>query len=257
MLHSRERHVSDNVIYLPGDAIGVRAKARANDIGDAQHVRAMGRFTLLSGLLALACNVLLGCAVNFNFDAFANAALLFDDLRSSQIAFLRWGMIADLWGYYLLFVPAALYLSQHAETSWRNVLVCAGTAYAAIGAIGAAILATTGVDVLRQHVQSDGAQPALRSNFLFVYSMVNDGMWNLLEMGLFGIFMLGVAPVLRKVSRPLYCLTVVLGAAGIIDTIGHTLEWQPMSDVALNTYLLGEPIWAIWLGVLWMRRRSL
>ncbi|HMQ64110.1 MAG TPA: hypothetical protein PKE06_25725 [Flavilitoribacter sp.] len=221
----------------------------------AKHV---GVLTLVSGLLALSCNILLGLAVRFNFDAFTAPSLIFDGLEEQQIEFFRWGMITDIWGYYLLFVPAVFFLVEKMETPWRPVIAASGVAYALMGAIGAAILAATGAHFLREYLHAaDEFRQASKDNFLLVYHLVNNGIWNLLEMGLFGVFMLGAAPVLRPKNKVLYYLTVLLGGSGILDTVGHTFEIGILSDIGLNFYLFFEPIWAIWLGIRWMRRNAL
>jgi hypothetical protein len=221
------------------------------------YVKTVGRLTLLSGIIAFVCNILIGLAVNFNFEVLANPALIFQGLQTVQVQYFRWSMITDIWGYYLLFVPAVFYIYEKMETPWRNVYAASGIAYSVMGAIGAAILAATGTHYLREYLGADiASQPGIINNFLFVYHIVNNGIWNLLEMGLMGIFMLGAAPVLRSKGKTLYYLTVLLGISGILDTVGHTIELPILSDIGLNLYLLFEPIWAIWVGVLWMRERA-
>lgn len=217
------------------------------------YVRAVGRLTVLSGLVAAVCNVLCALVVDLNFDAFANPSLIFNTLSGARVAQFRWAMITDLWGYYLLFVPAVLLITEHVATPWRKMLTVAGVAYALIGAAGAAVLAATGTYFLREFL-GVGALPQLaaRDNFLLVYHVVNNGLWNLLEMGLLGVFLLGVAPVIRQWSRKLSVLTILLGLASILDAVGHTLEIVTLSSIGLNTYLALEPVWAIWLGGLWM-----
>ncbi len=223
----------------------------------SNYVRSVGRLTLLSGLLAFTCNILLALAVNFNFDTFAQPALIFGDMNAAEVEFFRWGMITDLWGYYLLFVPLVFFLFEKMETPWRNIFAASGIAYAVMGAIGAAILTATGTHFLREYLQADAAQqPAIKDSFLFVYHIVNNGIWNLLEMGLLGIFMFGAAPVLRGYGKPLYYLTILLGVSGILDTVGHTFELPVLSEIGLNFYLFFEPIWAAWLGIRWMQERA-
>ena len=57
---------------------------------------------------------------------------------------LRWGLILDLFGYYLLLLPLTLVLRRwtRRETSqWMALATVCGVAYLMIGAIGAAGLA--------------------------------------------------------------------------------------------------------------------
>ncbi len=221
------------------------------------YVKKVGQLTFLSGIIAFICNTLLVLAVNYNFDAFTKPTLIFEGLQSSQAEFFRWGMITDIWGYYLLFVPAVFYIYEKMETPWRNIYATGGIAYTVMGAIGAAILAATGTHYLREYLNADIAlQPELKSNFLLVYHIVNNGIWNLLEMGIFGIFMLGAAPVIKSKGKLLYYLTILLGVSAILDALGNTFEVHILSEIGLNFYLLFEPIWAIWVGVIWMRERK-
>lgn len=217
------------------------------------YTKNLGLLTLLAGILAFNCNILLAIGVNFNFDSFAQPALIFQDLQKCQVTYFRWGMIADIWGYYLLFIPAMLHFYDHIESPWRKVIVLSGLAYAIFGAIGAAILAATGTEALRDFLKATATDQALyKNNFLVVYSIVNNGIWNLLEMGLLGVFMLGIATLFRGQNKVLYGLTILLGVSGIIDSIGNTLELHWLAEIGLNLYLLFWPIWAIWIGLNWV-----
>jgi hypothetical protein len=220
-------------------------------------IKRTGQLTLLSGVIALICNLLIGLAINFNFEVFTNPALIFEGLQMPQTQYFRWSMITDVWGYYLLLVPTVFLLFEKMETPWRKVYAAGGLAYCFMGAIGAAILAATGTYFLREYLGADPAgQAAAKSSFLLVFHIVNNGIWNLLEMGLFGIFLLGAAPVLREKGKLLYWLTILLGISGILDMVGNTFEVPVLGEIGLNFYLLFEPIWAIWLGVLWMRKQQ-
>lgn len=216
-------------------------------------IRSTGRLTLLSGILAFISNVLISLAVNFNFECFTNPMLLFEGLKTPQIQFFRWSMLTDIWGYYLLFVPAVFYLYEKMESHWRNIYAASGIGYAFMGAIGAAILAATGTHFLRESL---GGDTIAKNSFLLVFHIVNNSIWSLLEMGIYGIFMLGAASVLRIKSKLLYFLTLSLGIAGIIDTAGHAFDIPVFSEIGLNFYLFFQPIWAIWLGILLMREQT-
>lgn len=217
------------------------------------YLKNLGLLTLLAGILAFNCNILLAIGVNFNFDIFAQPALIFQGLQKCQVTYFRWGMITDIWGYYLLFIPAMLHFYDKIESPWRRVIVLGGLAYAIIGAIGASILAATGTEALRDFLNASLADQAqYKNDFLVVYSIVNNGIWNLLEMGLLGVFMLGIASLFRRQNKVLYGLTIVLGLSGIMDSIGNTLELHWLAEIGLNFYLLFWPIWAIWVGLNWL-----
>jgi len=216
------------------------------------YTRTVGLLAVLSGLLALICNLLLALAVRFDLEAFAEPARLFSGFSAQQASYFRWGMITDLWGYYLLLTPVVVFCYERMTSPWRRVYALSGLAYIFLGASGAAILAAAGGDVLRAYAAADAAgQAGFKSEFLLLYRVVNDSIWNLLEMGLFGIFCLGAAS-LWSGTRPLYYLTIVLGVVAMLDSLAHTLEWPGVAEVSLNAYLLLAPIWAIWLGWRWI-----
>jgi hypothetical protein len=98
--------------------------------------------TILSGLLALDCLVLGLMATQYDSEAFVNPAKLLDmpNVNTQQI---RWFMITDMLGYYLLLLPAVLYAHRKLEekTAWASLFTSLGFAYVLIGAIGASALA--------------------------------------------------------------------------------------------------------------------
>ncbi len=48
--------------------------------------------------------------------------------------------------------------------------------------------------------------------------------------------------------------TLVLGISGVLDSLAHTIEWPGLAALALNVYLLLAPVWAIWVGIRWLRK---
>jgi hypothetical protein len=156
----------------------------------------------------------------------------------------------------LLLAPAVFFLYNKMNSPWRMVYASSGLAYILIGAIGASILAATGTHYLQEYLISTGDdQSGSKNNFLLVFNIVNNSMWNLLEMGLCGIFMYGAATVIKTKNKWLYYLTILLAVSGILDTIGNTIDWHILSEVGLNLYLLIEPIWAVWLGIIWIKNK--
>src|SRR5712691_1241408 len=104
----------------------------------------------------------------------ANGAILF-----------RWGMILDIFGYYLLLAPLALLLWSRLQPKGMNLITLftfCGLAYMLIGALGAATLAAISLPLIEGYGQASVQQ---RQVYEVVFSgflnLVYVGLWNLLE----------------------------------------------------------------------------
>lgn len=77
----------------------------------------VGIITILSGLTALLSYTLAGAAINFRFEAFYDLGLILkmDDIH---VPMLRWSMITDIFGYYLLLLPLLFFI--HAKMKARS-----------------------------------------------------------------------------------------------------------------------------------------
>ena len=84
----------------------------------------VGWITILSGIVSFISYFLVAGSVNFNFDFFSNPVLIFS-LPDVHIGMLRWSMIADIFVYYLLLLPALFFIHEWLldKTKWRN-LIC-------------------------------------------------------------------------------------------------------------------------------------
>lgn len=101
-----------------------------------------GWITILSGIIGFISYFLVAGSVNFNFDFFSDPALIFS-MTGVNTGMLRWSMITDIFGYYLLLTPFIFFMHEWLfnKSVWRNLFTFCGTAYVMAGAIGAAILA--------------------------------------------------------------------------------------------------------------------
>src|SRR6187402_1303860 len=102
----------------------------------------IGIVTVLSGLIALACLIATLIAVNFNSDALSDPLLILSTAGISVTA-VRWSMILDMFGYYLLLLPVIYLLNDWMKerSAWSNMVTFCGIAYVLIGSIGASVLA--------------------------------------------------------------------------------------------------------------------
>ena len=213
---------------------------------------------MISGVIALLCSLLGAVAVDFNLDAFSDPKLILT-MQGVHVALIRWSMVADLFGYYLLLLPAIFYLHDwmKGRTPWRNLLTFCGSSYVLIGAIGASILAAVWPPLMLAFPGATaGQQENLQMSFNMFSDLVYRGMWNRLEVFLGGIWWLGVGAFLRKESKVLGIVTIVLGIFTILDGIGAVMGVSALSELGLNVYLILAPLWALWFGVALMRGDS-
>lgn len=216
-----------------------------------------GRITILSGIVALLCYVLIALAINFRFEFFSNPAAAFS-IPGLNIGILRWSMIADIFGYYLLLLPALFYLHDWmaTKTPWRKVITFSGALYILFGCMGAAILAVMWPMYLTQLPQASPEQQIIiKLLFESFTAMVVNGIWNLLEVFLAGIWWIGIGVALKGVHRGLGWTSLILGFVSLLDSLGNMFELHLIAEIGLNIYLLLAPVWAIMLGVSIMRNK--
>src|SRR5262245_19372219 len=104
--------------------------------------RVAGILTILSAVLAVASMIATFIAVNFNADALSDPLLILSTAGTNAGA-ARWAMVFDMFGYYLLLLPAIYLLHDwmKEKTAWSNLITFSGLAYVLIGSIGPSILA--------------------------------------------------------------------------------------------------------------------
>jgi hypothetical protein len=157
----------------------------------------------------------------------------------------RWGMILDMFGYYLLLAPLALLLWSILKPKGLNLITLftfCGLAYMLIGALGAATLAAISPPLIEGYghasVQQRQMNEVVFSGFL---NLVYVGLWNLLESSLGGIWWLGIGLLLRGEHPSPGLFTTVLGIFALLDALGRILNVQIMYTVGLAGVLLLIP----------------
>jgi hypothetical protein len=214
--------------------------------------RTAGILAVIALPLAFASNLLL--LMPFDLDlAAASDPVEALNLRADQSAMLRWGLILDLFGYYLLLLPLTLALRQwtRRETSqWMALATICGIAYVMIGAIGAAGLAAVVPTLIDQHgLATSEVRSAIEVGFVLINDFVVQGLWNTLEVLLLGVWAGVVGAVMLRERRGLAFVSLALAAAAVLDGTAHIFALSAVSDVALSAYLLLAPTWALWLGL--------
>jgi hypothetical protein len=172
---------------------------------------------------------------------------------------MRWGLILDMLGYYLLLLPAALFLQRWCgpKSDWVRLYTACGLGYILIGAAGAAALAAVHPPLATAYAQETSlAQRAvLETMFVSMWNLVYGGLWNILGEFLAGIWLLGLGLFLRGERRIFGVITVILGTAALLDSLGTILSVEALALPGLSIYLGLAPIWALWLGIDLLRKR--
>ena len=169
-------------------------------------------------------------------------------------------MLLDVFGYYLLLGPLAIYLhysSEGASEPWISLFTVCGLAYVLIGAIGATVLAAVLPPLMEAYESAAGAGREATGIVMVTFAnAVYQGLWNPLEMILGGVWWLGNGALMRRRQRAAGTLTLMVGAAAWLDAVGAIFELEIVFLVGLGAVLLLIPLWALWMGVDLLRRQG-
>jgi hypothetical protein len=191
--------------------------------------------------------------VHFNLNGMTNPLLLLH-AGTAAAPLWRWSMILDIFGYYLPIVPLILLLRsslRHQSPNWIDLFTLCLLAYCLIGAIGGAMLATALPTLIREYATANSGshQVSLQTVFTGYTDGIYRGLWNLLEEFLAGVGWIGFGLVLRAERRLLGLVTIVLGVACLLDSLGTALNTDTVASTGLTVYLVLAPIWACWMGI--------
>ena len=208
--------------------------------------------SILATLLALGSIGVQVVVLGINTDPFSNPTSLLGTGANGASLF-RWGMILDIFGYYLLLAPLALLVWSRLQQKGMNLITLftfCGLAYMLIGALGATTLAAISPPLIEGYGQASVQQ---RQVYEVVFSgflnVVYVGLWNLLESTLGGMWWLGIGLLLRREQPALDIFTTVLGIFALLDALGRILDIQIIYTVGLAGVLLLIPIWSLWFGI--------
>jgi hypothetical protein len=208
--------------------------------------------SILATLLAFGSIGVQALVLGVNTDPFSNpASILMTGANGANL--IRWGMILDIFGYYLLLVPLALLLWSRLQPKGMNLVTLytfCGLAYILVGAIGAATLAAISPPLIEGYGHASAQQQQMYEVvFSGFINVVYVGLWNLLESSLSGIWWLGIGLFLRREQPALGIFTIVLGIFALLDALGRILNIQLIYTVGLAGILLFIPIWTLWFGI--------
>lgn len=191
-------------------------------------------------------------AVNYDMNTVTDL-MLFLRTGARGAAAGRLSMVLDMFGYYLLIIPAVMATGRSLRVrapQWASLFTGSLITYALVGAVGAAILAAALPALMTAYASAVGAE---RTTIEIAYRTVTDvvygGMWNLFEEIVAGVGWFGFGWLERERRPRLAKLTMVLGLACLADGLGNAIGAKAVADVGLYVYLLLAPAWAGWIGV--------
>jgi hypothetical protein len=222
---------------------------------DRTFQRLAGTTAILAAIAAIASGILGASAIPSSaaFDYWA--AVL--QRGNGAGTLLHYSMVLDVFGYYLLLAPLALFL-----WSWlrprnpdlvRLYTICA-LAYMLLGALGAAVLSAVVPQLIADYGNASGQQrEMLQIVFNAVTGAVDRGVWNTLEMFPAAVWLLGIGWLLQQERRPLGIATMVVGCAALLDGVGTSLNLPVIALPGLGIFLAGLPLWALAMGIALLR----
>lgn len=210
---------------------------------------------IVSGPVALAAFYVVSLAVAFDFELMNDTAALVS-LGADAAEVFRWGEVLGVFGYFLLLVPAALFLwrwLRPQSSNLVNLYTVFGLAYLFIGAVGAALRASVLPAMMVAYAEAPAAdQAAIAADFWTMTVVIFIGL-GALEAMLGGLWLLGGGLVLSSERRILGIVTTILGLAYFGYGAGEWLRIEPMIALGAVAFLV-LPFWAVWLGIVIWRR---
>jgi len=209
--------------------------------------------TILAAPVTLASTIVLLMAVDFNPEYMSHPESLIT-LGASASETFRWGTILEL-GFTLLFLPAVLYLwywLKPLASRFVSLYTVFGLAGLMIALIGVLMRATLYPPLINAYSQtSDIQQDVLVVIFQGITNFNFEGLWAL-ELIFWGIWWLGIGPLLRNEHGILGIVTMILGIMYLVAGVGWLLRISPLAR--LENVFFFVPFWAVWLGIIIWRR---
>ncbi len=183
--------------------------------------------SLAALVLAIGSDLCLMVASNANPGVMNDMSTLIA-IGAARASWLRWGMILDVLGYYLLLAPLALYLRQWLRPRSPNLVdlfTLSGFGYMLVGAMGAIILSAVLPPLVAAYTQTPAqARGMLQVVFNAFINAVYLGLWNPLEVFLFGVWLTGMGPLIQAEHRRLGIAPRFFGFCALMAALGRILE---------------------------------
>jgi len=203
---------------------------------------------ILVALFTVASTIVLLMAVDFNPEFMAYPEDLITIGVSASETF-RWGTILEL-GSTLFLLPPVLYLWFWLKPR-ASKLASLYTVFGLISLMFAVIGELLRANLYPPLMNDYSLVPDIQRDVLVVIfqGLTNfnfEGLWAL-ELIFWGIWWLGIGPLLRSERRILGTVTMILGIAYLIAGAGWLLRIEPLAR--LENVFFFVPFWAVWIGI--------
>lgn len=217
----------------------------------------IGAIAVISMPVAFISLYLAMAAVSFDLEAVG------DPLHSIAIGadkanFVHWSMIFDMFGFYLLLIPATIYLYfQMRDDSpvAAAIISFGGLFYMMLGASGSSILSVTWPDLIREYAAAAETERAIALGlFQLITNAVTHGLWYTLEFIAAALWWCGIGVLFLPRDRIFAVCSIVLGLCCLLGAIGTIFVMPGVAATGLDLYLVLGPLWAFWLGLRILRQ---
>ena len=218
-------------------------------MNDHQSFQRLAAVTTILAVICYLSSILpLLAVMNYSFSAEAfSGAMISTGSRGANL--LRWGMIFDVFGSYLLWAPLALHLRSWLKPKSPNYVTLytlCGFAYILIGSMGAIVLSAVLPPLINDYAQASVSQrETLQVVFNGFLNAVFLGLWNPLEVFLLSIWLIGLGPLIQRERQVLGIITRLLGLSALIDSIGRFLDIESIFFIGSSGLFLLVPVWLI------------
>jgi hypothetical protein len=171
---------------------------------------------------------------------------------------LRWGAVADLFGYYLATGVVAYVVWTALRPLGGGIADLATlSAFGYVLAGGAAAASLAFVGPLLMHQYAAGEDPAAAAVAFGVLSeLVFSAIWQFLDAWLLAGWWLGIGILLLRLQPNFARLSLALGALAAIASVFTLLDVEVVRYAGLGLFFVLWTAWSVWLLVLlWQRRR--
>lgn len=216
---------------------------------------AIGALLVFFGVGSLAGGLFLA-AFQLRLEWFADpSALVAAGPGSAEL--LRWGAVADLFGYYLATGVVAYVVWTALRPLGRGIADLATLSafgYVLAGGAAAASLAFVGPRLMHQYASGDD-HAAVALAFHVLSEVVFSAIWQFLDAWFLAGWWLGIGIMLRRIQPGFARLSFALAALAAIASVFTLLDVEIVRYASLGMFFVLWTGWSAWLLVLLWRRK--
>lgn len=213
--------------------------------------------TLLSAPLAWGSLIVGLSGVGYDFEVFSDANLLIK-AGEGAAALIRWSLLMNLFGNYLLLIPLVIFLwysLRSEDPLYTSLYSVAGFIYVLCGALGASILSALWPKLMLEYAQAGAAQQeTLLLAFTTVTGIAQDGIQGVVQNIPAAIWFCGIGLLIRSKWRWLGYGTIVLGLFLLLNGLGTIFNVEALTLIGLTANVLLAPLWALGMGLVLLKR---